>query len=367
MTEPKIVCLLRARREQAGLSQQALAERVGVSRQALIAIEAGRQVPSTSLALLLARALGCGMEDLFQLAQPQRVDVEMVAHPDGCGGGRSARVAMGHIDGRWVAHRLPDDACVAADGLILPGPTRHVEPLQELAVLQDNVLVAGCAPLLGILAQRAALKREPRVVWLPANGERALSWLQAGHVHVAGLHHGRAGRDNLAILRKRFQGRPLLVVNLTRWRQGFLVPRGNPQVITNVEDLLRPGLRFARRERAAGASQLVRRLLSASAGASAALPQGPSAIGHGAVAQLVACGAADVGVAVEGAAIAAQLDFVPLSEERFDLVLPAERASWTPLVRFLELINNPVFQREIACVPGYDTTLCGQVTRVHAA
>jgi putative transcriptional regulator len=48
-----------------GLSQQALAERVGVSRQAVLSIEAGRQVPSTALALQLAHTVGRSVEDLF--------------------------------------------------------------------------------------------------------------------------------------------------------------------------------------------------------------------------------------------------------------------------------------------------------------
>jgi putative transcriptional regulator len=58
---------LKTHRDRLGLSQQALADLVGVSRQAVISIEAGRQVPSTSLGLRLARALRCGVEDLFKL------------------------------------------------------------------------------------------------------------------------------------------------------------------------------------------------------------------------------------------------------------------------------------------------------------
>ena len=49
----------------AGLSQLQLANRVGISRQALAAIEGGRQVPSTRLALRLARLLGVSVERLF--------------------------------------------------------------------------------------------------------------------------------------------------------------------------------------------------------------------------------------------------------------------------------------------------------------
>lgn len=53
------------------LSQQALAERVGVSRQTIISIEKGRFRPSVELALRLARALGTTVETLFSLADSQ--------------------------------------------------------------------------------------------------------------------------------------------------------------------------------------------------------------------------------------------------------------------------------------------------------
>ena len=65
MRDPPVVNRLRQRRQQAGLSQAALSERVGVSRQALAAIEASRQVPSTTLALELARQLRCSVETSF--------------------------------------------------------------------------------------------------------------------------------------------------------------------------------------------------------------------------------------------------------------------------------------------------------------
>ena len=56
------------RRAAAGLSLTELAARVGTSRQALSAIAAGRAVPSTALALRLAREVGCSVEELFSLA-----------------------------------------------------------------------------------------------------------------------------------------------------------------------------------------------------------------------------------------------------------------------------------------------------------
>src|SRR5215468_1457115 len=68
---------IRQRRQAAGLSQQALAARCGLTRQAINAIEAGQYVPSTLVALRLARALGSRIEDLFQLPEERaRVEAE---------------------------------------------------------------------------------------------------------------------------------------------------------------------------------------------------------------------------------------------------------------------------------------------------
>jgi putative transcriptional regulator len=52
-------------REKAGLTQEKLAGRVGVSRQTINSIEAGRYVPSLELALKLGRVFACRVEDLF--------------------------------------------------------------------------------------------------------------------------------------------------------------------------------------------------------------------------------------------------------------------------------------------------------------
>lgn len=49
------------------MSQAALAERAGVSRQTIVAIERGNYSPSVALALRLAQVLSAKVEDLFQL------------------------------------------------------------------------------------------------------------------------------------------------------------------------------------------------------------------------------------------------------------------------------------------------------------
>src|SRR5207247_8473978 len=124
-----------------------VAARVGVSRQALSALEAGATVPSTSLALQLARALGCRVEDLFWLSDDQApLEAALVAAPDD---GRK-RVAVAPVGERWVAHLLDGEGppVVPADGV---RAGRRVRPLRAAAALRQNLLVAGCDPALGLL------------------------------------------------------------------------------------------------------------------------------------------------------------------------------------------------------------------------
>ncbi len=68
-----IICgLRRVRLARDGMTQQDLADRVGVTRQTIISIEKGNYSPTVGLALRLARELGVGVEDLFALAEGDR-------------------------------------------------------------------------------------------------------------------------------------------------------------------------------------------------------------------------------------------------------------------------------------------------------
>jgi molybdate-binding protein/DNA-binding XRE family transcriptional regulator len=372
MSEARLDNTLKAHREQLGLSQNDVAALVGVSRQAIVAIEGGRQVPSTSLSLRLARAFRCGVEDLFSLGGSDGLAVRLAPREAGARARPSTgtRVAVGEVEGKWVAHRLPLDGSVSADGIVsaeVSARTAVVRPLVDEGSLTRNVLVAGCAPVLGTLVQRVGERyADARATWLPASSNRSVDLLAERLVHVAGLHLAGSGGENVSAIRARFPGERMLVVNLTRWRQGFVVPTGNPLGIRAGAALLRPGLKFARREEGAGAQRLLQNLLAREGIEKAQLP-GPFAADHDEVAQLVRCGAADVGIAIEAVALASGLAFVPLSEERFDLVVPASFAEVAPVSRLIEVLDDPSFRAEMAALPGYDFDLSGQVTTLEAA
>ena len=60
---------LRLARAQNNITQQELADKIGVSRQTINSIETGRYVPSTVLALKLAKMLSSQVEALFQIEE----------------------------------------------------------------------------------------------------------------------------------------------------------------------------------------------------------------------------------------------------------------------------------------------------------
>jgi molybdate-binding protein/DNA-binding XRE family transcriptional regulator len=364
MSDAAVIAIVRERRAAAGLSQGELAARVGVSRQALSAIEAGRQVPSTTLALQLARTLRCGVDDLFRLAGGPVVEARLAAPASG-----SRRVVLGRVDGSLVAHPTPADAH-AADGVLLGDPTVDGPALVELygdpADIEANVLVAGCAPLLGVLVDRLARRyRDARATWIPADSTRAVALLQRGLVHVAGLHLAPADDPNphRQAAQRAVPDQPATLVHLARWKQGLVVAPGNPLHLGVGPGLLRPALRVVMRDAGAGAQRVLERVLRESGcpGLSAT-DDGPRASDHAEVARLVRWGVADVGVAIEAAAAAEGLGFLPFTEERFDLVVPQSRLD--AAARLLDVIDQPSFRAEAGGLPGYDLSHAGEAATI---
>ena len=83
--------------------------------------------------------------------------------------------------------------------------------------------------------------------------------------------------------------------------------------------------------------------------------------GHLEVAQAVAQGVADAGIAIRAAALAWGLDFVPLSAERFDLVFPESLVGDERVERLVDELGSASFRREVDSIGGYETAEAGHV------
>lgn len=352
---------IRARREARGLSQVALAAAAQLTRQSISSIETGRSLPAVDVALRLAKALDCRVEDLFgdPASEAELSTVSDVEHLEG-------RVAVAEIAGRWVSYPLDRDGVrKSADALVASTQAAGrvaVEPLRPEAELRQNVVLMGCATGLSLLADRLNARPGPgRFHWVSASSTAALDALAHSRTHLAGVHlvDPKTGEANVRDVRRLRRGKSLALVTLARWEAGLLTAPGNPKRLRGAADLARRGLRIAVREQGAGARRLLdEQLKSAGISIDLTASKHPRASGHLEVARALSLNAADVGVATRDAALAFGLDFVPLAEERYDLAIPLESLPDPRIERLFDVMTSAPLRRELASI-GYDVSACG--------
>lgn len=358
---------LRARRESRGLSQKELGDRAELSRQSVGAIEAGRAIPAVDVALRLAQALGCTVEALFG-PEPHEPLIDAVLSAPLA----SPRVSLAQVRGRWVAVPIGAELSqVDADGIVSSthATNARVSPLGELSELRDNLVVMGCAVGLGLVTARARRGLGVgRFVWAECNNTRALEALASGLTHLAGVHSvlGADGEDsNAKSVRRAGVTEPVVLVTLARWQSG-LVSRRDDTRVTSVKDLTGKGLRRVGREEGSGAEALFcEALKKASVPKTTVAAPVFTATGHWHLARAVAMGVGDVGVATRDAAVAFGLRFVPLAEERFDLVVPEVIFRDQRVAHLLEVMTTTAVTRELD-VMGYQVSNTGNTVFVPA-
>ena len=362
---------LKQTRLRLGLSQQDLASMVGVSRQTISGVESGQTALSVTVALRLAKALGCRVEDLFWLDQ-DRVTVEAVPVATMATGAPS-RVSLARIGGRWVAHPLVGvDAfrmeLIPADGEATrqaDQDTLAVTLLDEPANLLNTVVVAGCSPALSLWA-KAAERWHPelRVHLTFANSTEALARLKRGEVHIAGVHLycPQTQTFNVPFVRQALPGQTTVLINLGVWEEGLLVAPGNPKGIQGIADLARDDVSIINREPGAGSRDLLEQAL-AEAGLSLQGVAGSdrTAPSHHAVAQAIAAGKADAGVSAASVAAMFNLEFVPLRQSHYDLVTLKPYLEEAPVQQFLGTLGHRRVISQLEILGGYDTHLTGEV------
>jgi len=299
-------------------------------------------------------------------------------------------------------------------GATLPPAPRDRSPLRRAALVHQaeafllEVLAAGYTPVEADAAFRAALDRwralaaeavageaaDQAILRFAGSHDPAISLLAArfpqlcacctlevafpgslgglialaeGKADLAGCHLWDAESDtyNVPFVRRLLPGRRVALVTLAHRRLGFIVPSGNPAALTAVSDLARPGLRFINRQRGAGTRVWLDAQLHAHGLAPEAVTGYTTEVAtHSEVARAVAEGHADAGMGVEAAALAYALDFVLLTTERYDLVLPAEVFATEPARGLTGWLASAEGRAAIADLGGYEMGETGRVVWV---
>ncbi len=231
---------------------------------------------------------------------------------------------------------------------------------------EGTFMLCGQDILLDILGRRLEERVEGLRVYRSSLGSyNGLYALYRGTAHAATVHlwDGDSDTYNLPYLRYLLPGMPVTVVRLARRAVGYYVAAGNPQGLASWDDLRRTGLSLANRERGSGIRVLLDERLRLLGRSGRAVPgydrEYPT---HLAAASAVARGQADFALGNEKAARQASgIDFVPLQEERYDLVLRAEDIARPAYAELLAITASAPFKEELAGLGGYGLDETGRV------
>ena len=293
------------------------------------------------------------------------------------------RVRLGQVGDTLVATPLQRGAgvissLVRADGIALvprnsegieAGSDVQVRLLRPMADIRRTIVAIGSHDLiLDLLASR--LSERPGNPTLASANVGSLGGLLAvrrGETHIAGSHlmDEDTGEYNVSYIERYIPDRQVALIHLAARTQGLMTAPGNPLGVSSLSDLANPGVRFVNRQRGAGTRVLLDfKLRELRIPAESITGYDREEYTHLAVAATVQGGRADAGLGILPAARAMGLDFIPLFDEQYDLVIPTEFYESDLLAPMLNMIRSPEFQSEVEALGGYNVSQMGTLKAI---
>ncbi|MBD3182017.1 molybdopterin biosynthesis protein [Candidatus Poribacteria bacterium] len=312
----------------------------------------------------------------------QKVDAFITRKiPSKLGSEEYVRVKLSHTQDVVVATPLSRGASVLnslvrADGImkipensegLMPDEMVKVELMRSAEDIKNSVVAIGSHDItLDILADEIKASH-PEINFSSAHvgSLGGLMAIKRGEAHMAGTHllDEETGDYNVSYIKRMLSDMELSLINLVYRTQGLIVTPGNPKNIKDLSDLVRDDVTFCNRQRGSGTRVLLDYQLK-QAGILSNQVDGYAreVYTHMAVASAVTTGIADAGLGIYAAAKALGLDFIPISEERYDLIIPDKFIQNPSLAELLNIINeSDNFRKRVLELGGYDTRDMGKV------
>ena len=227
---------------------------------------------------------------------------------------------------------------------------------------QPELIISGQDVVLDILANY--LQQEGvRIARTYLNSFEGLLSLYQDNIQVAACHLFDGYDYNASFVRSLMPGVPAVLVNISYRTQGFYVQKGNPKNIKSWSALLRQDISVLNR-RVGSSARILLDVQLKRLGISSSNVRGYDRImkSHLTMAAAVAAGEADLAVGTERISRQIEeLDFIPLMEERFDLVIKKEMLETEAVQKLLKILNDPAFRNEIAHFSGNDYRDLGKI------
>lgn len=313
-------------------------------------------------------------EQLKALSDPRRLTIlrRLMAAP-------ATLTQLGHAMGEhpaWVRHHLKQLELVGLVEMINVHVTggfveKYYKARARAFVFHDvilpenpaheTLLISGSHDLaLELLAQLP--KGNLDVLTVPVGSLDGLVALRQGICQIAGSHllDPASGEYNTSYVQHLFPDREMVMLTLAEREQGLLVMPGNPRQITGVQDLSNEDVSIVNRNRGSGTRLwLDTQLRKAGIPAEQVRGYGFQVRTHTDVAMAIRQGRADAGLGILAAARQYDLDFVPLFQERYDLVLSRELVDSPHILPLFDTLVSKEFRRCVDSLGGYDTTQTG--------
>jgi excisionase family DNA binding protein len=257
------------------------------------------------------------------------------------------------VTGKWLFPRADLDRWLLA-GLARPFGVIPADPPPIIGGSHDPLL------------QWALRESRCELASLAEGSETGYRKLLEGKVLAAAIHfHDADDPDadaNVAIVGREPTLYDAVLVSFAVREQGLLVAGGNPLAITSLASAVDRKARVAMRPEGAGAQQLLHALLNREKLDPSKLTLAPGTCPTGSdIAQAIRGGHADCGIATRTVAAAAGVDFLPLTLERFDLLMRQRDYFRSPMQAMLGLLNEARFAARARELGGLDVGSAGSI------
>jgi len=288
-------------------------------------------------------------------------------------------VNVARINDKYVSYPLSRGAgistsLVKADGVIhiergneglQAGNTCTVLLNRPRYIVDKTLVTIGSHDMsIDILANILQSKYDKRLISMNVGSMGGIMALRRRETHFSGIHllDYENGEYNLSYLHRFLPDEKWILVNLVKRQQGLIVKKGNPMKIKSLKDLLRKEVRYINRQKGAGTRVLFDYLLKQEdIKASQINGYNREEYTHLAVAAGVKNDACDTGLGIYASAKAMDLDFIPISEERYDLCILPELMQHKELEILLSAIKSDYFRNQTGVFGGYNLEISGQI------
>lgn len=267
---------------------------------------------------------------------------------------KAKRIPATRLTGKWIFPKKLLDKWLDDDA------RRGLAQARDKGRKVAGALLGGGSddPALALMAAELRRTEPSAVLFLAALGSTdGLKAFNRGDTDIAFSHllDPDTGQYTIPFLPTLSPDRDGVAVTLFRREIGFVVPPQNPKRIRGFHDLGKKGLRLMNRQAGSGTRlYLERELAKAGISPQAIAGWDSEASTHYEVALALQAGEADVGIAAGSAARLLGLGFVPLREERFDMVLDRATFFERRFQALLDRLASAPFRERVSRLGGYD-------------